>query len=253
MREYLLFRLHGPMASWGDIAVGEYRPSYGHPSRSAVLGLIAAALGLRREEEDAHRLLASSYGFGVRVDAPGHLLRDYHTAQVPSSGTGKNRRRFLSRREELVGPKEELNTILSTRDYRCGGLYTTVLWPIVLSPPYAMEALTERLRHPVFALHLGRKSCPPALPLQPTIVFAETLRDALTRASFRDGGDVASFSLSGEVPVFWDGEETQGFEKVQTVPRCDQPESRERWQFSNRREHRAVMTSTAGREEAACT
>jgi len=241
------------MASWGDIAVGEYRPSYGHPSRSAVLGLIAAALGLCREEEEAHRSLASSYGIGVRVDAPGHLLRDYHTAQVPSSGTGKNRRFFLSRREELAGPKEELNTILSSRDYRCGGLYTTALWPIVLSPPYAMETLAERLRQPEFTLHLGRKSCPPALPMQPTIVMAETLRDALMRVSFRDEEDVGSLSTSAEIPVFWDGEEMQGFEKVQTVSRCDQPESRGRWQFSSRREHMAVMISTAGREEAECT
>jgi len=253
MREYLLFRLHGPMASWGDIAVGEYRPSYGHPSRSAVLGMIAAALGLRRDEEVAHRTLASSYGYGVRVDASGHLLRDYHTAQVPASGTGKNRHRFLSRREELAGPKEDLSTVLSTRDYRCGGLFTAVLWPIVSPPPYAMETLAERLKNPVFTLHLGRKCCPPALPLQPTIVIAETLRDALMRVSFQDADDVSFLYSSGDVSVFWDGEEAQGFEKVQTVSCRDQPESRVRWQFSNRREHRAVMASAAGREDAACT
>ena len=52
MREYLMFRLYGPMASWGDIAVGEYRPSFAHPSKSAVMGMLAAAVGLRREEED---------------------------------------------------------------------------------------------------------------------------------------------------------------------------------------------------------
>jgi CRISPR system Cascade subunit CasD len=38
MRDYLLFRLYGPLAAWGDIAVGEYRPSFAHPSKSAIIG-----------------------------------------------------------------------------------------------------------------------------------------------------------------------------------------------------------------------
>ncbi len=62
MRDFLVFRLYGPLASWGDIAVGEQRPTTPHPSKSAVLGLIAAALGVRRDEEERQQALAEGYG-----------------------------------------------------------------------------------------------------------------------------------------------------------------------------------------------
>src|SRR5256885_4103212 len=78
IRDYLVFRLYGPMCSWGDIAVGEVRPSTVPPSKSAILGLIAAALGTKRPNmahddaersalEATHSALAQGYGFAVRV------------------------------------------------------------------------------------------------------------------------------------------------------------------------------------------
>ena len=68
MGDYLLFRLYGPMASWGDIAVGEVRPSQTHPGRSAALGLVAAALGVERDREEALGAIERGYGFAVRID-----------------------------------------------------------------------------------------------------------------------------------------------------------------------------------------
>jgi CRISPR system Cascade subunit CasD len=50
MMEYLLFRLYGPLASWGEIAVGESRHTATYPGKSALLGLLAAALGIRRDD-----------------------------------------------------------------------------------------------------------------------------------------------------------------------------------------------------------
>jgi len=77
VRDYLVFQLYGPLASWGDIAVGETRPSALTPSRSAILGLLAAALGLKRPDtakseperedwEQAHAALAQGYGLASR-------------------------------------------------------------------------------------------------------------------------------------------------------------------------------------------
>ncbi len=63
MTEFLCFRLHGPLASWGDIAVGERRPTSPHLSRSAVLGLVAGALGIRRDDADAWAELDRGVGF----------------------------------------------------------------------------------------------------------------------------------------------------------------------------------------------
>ena len=50
--EYLLFRLYGPLASWGEIAVGESRHTAAYPGKAALIGLLAAALGIRRDEEE---------------------------------------------------------------------------------------------------------------------------------------------------------------------------------------------------------
>ena len=114
---FLVFQLRAPLAAWGDPAVGEYRGSHGYPGESALVGLLGAALGLRRENEAAHTALAQGYGFAVGVQTTGKLLRDYHTAQVPGRVSLKGRP-HATRRDELRVPKDELNTILSTRDYR---------------------------------------------------------------------------------------------------------------------------------------
>ncbi len=82
MTSFLLFTIYAPFASWGDIAVGETRGSWDRPSRSAVLGLLGAALGIVREDQAAHDALDIGYGVAVRADAVGVALRDYHTAQT---------------------------------------------------------------------------------------------------------------------------------------------------------------------------
>ena len=83
--EYLLFRLYGPLASWGEIAVGESRHSANYPSKSALLGLVAAALGITRDDEAMQNRLHQDYALAMEVLSTGQLLRDYHTAQVPDS------------------------------------------------------------------------------------------------------------------------------------------------------------------------
>ncbi len=68
MSQYLVFQLHGPMASWGVDAPGEVRHSHELPSRSALLGLLLAALGIRREEEQ--RLNAFNQHYSLFCSAP---------------------------------------------------------------------------------------------------------------------------------------------------------------------------------------
>src|SRR5208337_1142437 len=168
-REFLLFRLSGPLASWGEIAVGERRSSWPRPSKSAVLGLVAAALGYDRHDTKAHALLNDGLHFAVRVDstmrgftagsgADSGLkpLRDYHTAQVPSARRGK---KWATRAEELR--EGQLNTILSERWYWTNMTATAAVWwkqRGAEQPPLA--EIESALREPVFALYLGRKSCP---------------------------------------------------------------------------------------------
>jgi CRISPR system Cascade subunit CasD len=249
MSDYLLFRLYGPMAAWGDIAVGDFRPSFSHPSKSAVLGLVAAALGIRRDEEAVHQTMATSYGFAVRVDAAGSPIRDYHTAQVPPAGSGHRRKTFATRKDELAVAREDLRTILSSRDYRCDSLHTVCLWTVGDSSPYSLAQFKAALMKPTFSLYLGRKSCPLALPLQPQVVQASDLREAFHTARFEDTIFLNSLPSSETVNVYWEGAEADGYTAVHTIERRDSPLSRRRWQFAVRSEHYATE-SASGEQEA---
>jgi CRISPR system Cascade subunit CasD len=244
MTDYLVFHLYGPMAAWGDIAVGEYRPSFAHPSKSAIVGLLAAALGIRRDEEERQNALASACSFAVRVDAMGTLLRDYHTIQVPSSGTGRNRRTFHTRRSELA--ETNLNTILSSRDYRCDAVYTVAI-TLREGSAFSVAELAEALRKPVFTLYLGRKSCPLAVPLSPKIVPAATVIDAFQKTPVAD--DLKCLIQDKSCLVYWEGEQG-GYEREQIITRRDEPLSRKRWQFSDRTENFATVR---GEEKTPCT
>ena len=67
----LLLRLAAPMQSWGtDDSKYETRKTGREPSKSGVIGMIAAALGYRRDESEILRVLIK-LRFGVRVDREG--------------------------------------------------------------------------------------------------------------------------------------------------------------------------------------
>ena len=232
MRDYLIFRLYGPMVSWGDIAVGEYRPSFAHPTKSAVLGLLGAALGIKRDDEESLASIAYSYGFAVRVDAAGTVLRDYHTAQVPPTRRGVL---HLTRKDELNAA--ELKTVLSSRDYYCDALSLACLWIDRPPAPFTLETLKCALQCPRFPLYLGRKSCPPALPLDARIVSAPDLRHALGTTKFPDADLLSALPSSDIVFLYWEELPDAGMQPHHTTRRRDMPLHRRSWQFSDRAEH----------------
>ena len=235
--DYLVFQLQAPLSAWGETAVGEFRPTANYPSESALLGLLAAAMGIRREEEEAHAALRRGYGFAIGVLSSGRLLRDYHTAQVPGRVSLKNRP-HNSRRDELNLPKEELNTILSTRDYRQGAA-SLVAIQVRDGAPYALSDVAQALAKPRFTLYLGRKACPPALPLNPQIIVAENALTAL-----RTYCQVHAERSGEAAPVFerivWgEGIESGAAHDLEVV-RKDRVLSREHWQFGDRIEYVAL-------------
>ena len=244
MHAFIVFRLYGPLEAWGDIAVGEERPTTSHPSKSAVLGLVAAALGLRRDQEPEHQALRDGYSFGVRVDALGVPLRDYHTSQSPKSSSRLAHLR--SRRDELADPHNR-TTALSTRDYRCDGFYTACLCRREHEQAPTPEDILDALTTPRFTLYLGRKSCPAALPLSPHLIQADHLvaaLDAFDEAEAKDqrGEFVKEFlstALRGNPQYYWEDDLPAGIQPLHSTPRYDQPLSRTRRQFAPRTEHYA--------------
>ena len=240
MVELLLFQLYGPLASWGEPAVGEYRPTATHPGKSQITGLLGAALGLTREQEKELAALAGGYGLAVRIDAEGELLRDYHTTQVPPARKG---RRFHTRQEELA--VDDLYTILSQRDYRAEAAWTCALWRREHAS-HSLEDLEKALRQPRFVIYLGRKSCPPALPLNPRRIEAGDLKTAFQRYP-GDPAIAETLKAPARKRYFWEEPLPAGLEsgfteqeKLWVVPRRDLPGSRRRWQFATRDEHHAM-------------
>lgn len=70
MTDYLIFRLYAPLASWGEAAVGETRPIATYPGKGAVLGLLGAALGVRRDDDAGQTQLRESIAMGVKQYTP---------------------------------------------------------------------------------------------------------------------------------------------------------------------------------------
>jgi CRISPR system Cascade subunit CasD len=237
MTDYLVFQLYGPMAAWGDIAVGEVRPGVIRPSKSAVLGLVAASLGIKREQEDEQRRLAAGYGFAVRVDQPGEPLTDYHTIQVPPSSETKKQSMY-TRKDELSA--DELGTILSSRDYRMDSVSTVVLWAKP-EAPYLLAQMAQALTEPCFVPYLGRKSCPLALPVQAQVVPAESIRQALEKTSFASGEWIEGLTAKKHKALYWDKEGVSGLERQHEFTARDTSISRKRWQFDMRHEYHATL------------
>jgi len=233
MRQFLLFRLYGPMAAWGEVAVGETRPSSSHPSKSAVLGLVAAALGIKREQEAELQSLANGNSFGVRVDAVGELLRDYHTAQVPPE---RRKIKYYTRRDEINS--DGLYTILSSRDYRTDGCYSIALWQ-TSSDQISLENILNALLQPKLPLYLGRKSCPLSLPLCPEIFESHTLKQAFDQYLIAGDSLIHSIiNLNSDKNYYWEHLDNEQAGMVSTIKysRRDQLRNRQRWQFNEREE-----------------
>lgn len=249
--DYLVFRLYGAMASWGEVAVGEVRHSAAYPSKSAILGLLGAALGICRDDDAGQSDLVAGYTTAVKVLSTGSLLIDYHTVQAPGA-MGKFR--YRSRRDELIVGRERLNTLLSSREYRTDACAVVAIAP----QPEARWSLAElkaALCKPRFHLYLGRKSCPLGAPLNARQVSADNFRQALDNyepGALLSGQNLPQWQQQSRwlpedrvVRYYWEGsmaafsEPVAGFNssQVQVLRRHDEPASRRRWQFQPRCEN----------------
>lgn len=134
----LLLRLAGPMQSWGTRSRFDERDTDLEPSKSGVIGLLCAAMGVDRAEEEPVLALARCR-LGVRVDREGVLRVDYLTAQDERGATTISRRYYLADAVFLAGLEGEA--------------------------PEAVEWLQRAhraLKNPVWPLALGRKSYVPS-------------------------------------------------------------------------------------------
>ena len=156
----LLIRLSAPMQSWGTQSRFTVRDTGLEPSKSGVIGLLCAALGIDREDDAGLQPLAS-LRVGVRVDREGLLQVDYHTAQNVMMANGKTK-----------------DTELSNRYYLANAVFLVGLSSENLA---LLERLQAALHKPVWSLFFGRKAFVPSepIPLEDGLRKGETLEQAL--------------------------------------------------------------------------
>lgn len=152
----LLLRLCGPMQAWGTRSRFSERDTELEPSKSGVIGLLAAALGLPRSVPvDGADWPLARLVMGVRVDREGRMARDYHTA-----GGGKPGDPFLGIATADGGRSK--NAVLSNRYYLADADF---LVGLEYPEPGLLHRLEEALQRPRWQIFLGRKSFVPSVPV----------------------------------------------------------------------------------------
>lgn len=156
----ILLRLAAPLMSFGEHAAFHYRDTVGFPTRSALIGLFAAADGRSREDALAPdpatgAIPYTDLVFTVRIDRPGTRHTDYHTA-----GGGRPHKQGLHT-SSGDHRSQKASTFISHRVYLADAVFTVA----VCGPDQLLEKITGRLEQPTFAPHLGRRACIPDEPL----------------------------------------------------------------------------------------
>lgn len=162
----LVLRLAGLLQSWGTAGTFHHRDTAPFPTRSGLIGMFAAAQGRTRQTaldpytdlpgQPSHTDLSFTY----RVDRPGTVFRDFHTA-----GGGYGHKQGL--RTAAGGYRSaDKSTLVTRRDYLADAVFTVA----VQGPPALLAHIADTLRTPVFSPYLGRRWC---LPDEPLVMHAD--------------------------------------------------------------------------------
>jgi CRISPR system Cascade subunit CasD len=176
MGNFLILKLNGPMQAWGEHTFEGLRPSANFPTKSGLLGLLGACLGIRRNERDRLQSLADSVGMAVRVDRrsvtrKNGQLRPLRVVKITDYHTVKDAR------EDYTGLKSH-ETIQTWREYLYDVEFTVALWTRPNSA-IKLDTLEQAVKLPIFTPYLGRRSCPISRPLFHTTLESPDVLSAL--------------------------------------------------------------------------
>lgn len=145
----LILRLAAPLQSWGERGTFGEKDTAEFPTRSGLLGLLASAAGIRRGESLG---TLTDLDFLVRIDRPGVRVIDFHTV-----GGGYPRERGIPTAEG----KRKHTAIITRRHYLADAVFTVAC----TGPETAVDEAAAAVESPHWQPYLGRRSCPPELPM----------------------------------------------------------------------------------------
>lgn len=166
----LFLRLAAPMQSWGTSSRFQLRRTDAHPSKLGVLGLLLCAMGVGRRDSAQALEKLRPLVMGIRVDHPGKLDWDYHTA---GAGIGI---RSADGKIKSTASTMEYETLLSRRQYLCDASFLVALQGGAGTISDCVRALED----PVWPIFLGRKCCVPSETVFAGTGSFATLSEALS-------------------------------------------------------------------------
>ena len=150
-------KLTAPLQSYGNEANFDRRTSYDYPSKSAVIGLVAAALGYSRRDSRIKGL--NQLAYAVRVDQPAKPMTDFQIVEWK-----RNRRK------------------LTYRDYLQDAVFMVALGS---EDDAFIDQIDWAIRHPHFQLALGRRANVPAGPIITSIWLEDNPVQVLRNISWQ--------------------------------------------------------------------
>ncbi len=198
MPEYLILKCQGAMQAWGGHTYEDFRPSLVFPTRSAVVGLLGACLGIPRQQPEQLKQLDNSFQLTVlshpRLIETSHLAKteknnsvsmvkitDYHTVLNARRSDGKKRE----------------DAIVSRREYLCDAEFTLALF---FHETDMLQRVIDAIKKPVFTPFLGRRSCPLQRPLFEQVIRADSAQQAL-RAIESSGTIYSEIKIENSYPM----------------------------------------------------
>ena len=220
MNDYLVFRLSAPMGSFGSFSGHERRSTDNFPLRSAILGILGAALGIERSDLNSQNKLLD-YHVAIFTKSLGSTFRDFHTIQsIPSTIKKPN-----SRRSAIESIGNGIKTSITKRDYFTEIDLLISIWSF--NGHWTLNDLVQSLKNPKFFLYVGRKSCPLAAPMNPRIVKASDPVESFDEVLVKE-----EELPSGVFPIVSDPFPEGEPDRREIVP--SEPIDRGRWHFEQK-------------------
>ena len=168
----LSFTIEGVLQSWGEQSSWNLRDSADWPTKSGVIGMIGAAMGLGYEDK-AIGELCEAVEMGVKTKLAYHpQLDDYQTVNyfggVLANGTRetRNAQKTIVQHKRYIMDRKFLIALSASKE--------------------VLDAIYQAMLDPVWAMHLGRACCPPSRPLLPVVGEYESLEEALVSIPLND-------------------------------------------------------------------
>jgi CRISPR system Cascade subunit CasD len=153
-QSYLGLYLDAPMQSWGYQSKFDRRTSFAFPTKSGIIGMICAAMGIDRSNPDILQDLSNLKMTMLTFQSNGRLT-DFHTV---GGGWDKksNPAHIVKTAQGSVG-----NTVITRREY----LLQSRFGVLIMGELLFLEKIAGALYDPKWGIWLGRKSCIPATPI----------------------------------------------------------------------------------------